>query len=599
MSIYLEINWILHKSNLEFTNSMYSEKKYIEEKDMGKIKEKYINLSIHKKLKYTFFYMGIIAMLIVMIGLAGFINLDSKVNQFHSGPFTLDSNVLKAQISLQKIENNINRAYMAKQANTMVKYINQEEAEFEKFVASVNVIDKNINKLTNTKETKDIKSLRTEIEKGTRYREMIVQSAKNGNKDELYDTYKNDYAPILDHISTELDLISVTSLTYAEQFTKDANISTLINLIFYGILLLIGIFGTVFILKIVIDSITKPVKAINEAMEKVALGDLTVDFDINSKDELGILCKSIQSTIEQLHKYIYSVTSVLNAMANKDLTVEVEIVYMGDFIPMKVSLEQITKYFNEVLQKVKNSFEVINEGADQISSSSKELSFGATKQAESIALLREKIQNIVLQLNENEMNTLRMTNLSSDTKNRAEEGSNYMQSLVIAMKDIASHTNQILEIIVIINDIAEQTTLLSLNASIEAARAGENGKGFSVVADEIGKLAGQCTEATKSTEVLIKNCISSIKEGEAIVKETDIQFRQILDASNNSSDFVTFMKESSEKEKEALVEILSFAENLMRIVDENNASAQENLATSEAFVSQAEMFRGLLEGFTL
>jgi methyl-accepting chemotaxis protein len=566
---------------------------------MNKLKEKFDNLSIQKKLKNTFFFIGIITFIIVVTGLFGFIHLDSKINQFHSGPYTLDSNVLKAQISLQKIVNNINRAAMAKQTNTMEKYIAQGEEEFKKFESSVDIIDKNIELLTKTKETKNIKSLRTEIDKGTRYREAIVESAKSGNNEEIYNIYKNDYAPILDHIESELDLISETSNQYAVSFIHEANISTYLSLGIFLILLITGVLGASYITNIVTVSITRPIDIINEGMKRVATGDLSTELKINNTDELGILCNSIEDTIQQLQKYIFSVTTVLNSMANKDMTVKDDTEFIGDFIPMKESLDEIRNYFNDILQNVKESFVVINDGAEQIAISSRELSVGATKQADSIGLLKEKIQSIFYQINKNTDNAKHMRSLSIDTMSRAEEGSEFMKSLVRAMKAITTHTSEILEVIAVIDEIAKQTELLSLNAAIEAARAGENGKGFAVVSDEIKKLAEQSSKATKSTEVLIKNCIQSVKEGESLVDETGLKFKSIVEATMNTAEFVEIIQKASETEKESLQEILEFAENLMMIVDENTASSEESLSTSEAFVEQAERLHSLLEGFQL
>ncbi|BCN31251.1 methyl-accepting chemotaxis protein [Anaeromicropila herbilytica] len=566
---------------------------------MKKLKEKYINLPIKKKLQNTFLYIGLITFIIVIVGLIGFVHLDSKINQFHTGPYTLDSNVLKAQISLQKIVNNIHRAAMAKQQSTMDMYINESELEYQVFEKSVNVIDKNIELLTKTKETKNIKSLRTEMDKGIRYREQIVKSAKNGDSKEIYSTYKNDYAPILDHIESELDLISINSNQYASIFTKEADFGIIISIVLFIILFLLGVIGTLRITKIVIKSITLPVETINQAMKRVAMGDLSIDINVDSEDELGTLCNSIDHTILQLQGYIISVTTVLNSMANKDLTVRVDTDYIGDFIPMKDALNKISDYFNNILKNVRDSFVMIREGAEHIALSSKELSIGATNQAESIALLKEKIQLIVEQLHENAVNTKQMSELSYDMKKRAEEGSNYMSSLVDGFDTIASRTKEVLTVIGSIHQIAKQTELLSLNASIEAARAGENGRGFAVVAEEMGKLAEQSQMAAKSSEELIKNSIQSIYDGELLIEETNSKFKGILNATLNTTEFVDIIQKASDREKESLNEILDFAENLMMVVDENTAASEEGLSTSEAFVAQAEILQLLLSEFTL
>lgn len=566
---------------------------------MKKMIEKFLNLSIGKRLGVTFLYVGIITLLIVVIGLLGFINLNSKVALFYTGPYKLEESVLNAQISIQKIENNINKAYMSKQDNSIKKYTDLAEEEHMKLENSIKVIDKNMEVLTKTEETKDILSLKTEIDKGARYRKSIVESAIKGDREAINKAYKNDYSPILSHISEELDAIARTSEDYASEYIKDANFRTIVSLSVFVILLIIGIIGSLYIFKVVTKSITKPVDAIKDAMKEVSQGNLNVDLDYYSNEEFGVLCNSIRTTILQLKEYILNITMVLNTIASKDMTAQVEIEYKGDFSPIKESLEQITRYLGDFLYKVKAAGIEVHDGAEHIAISASEVSNGAVSQNDSIALLRKQIVEIAQQVNENTSNTKYVNDLSSTTEAKALEGSDYMKSLVNAMEAITSHTGKISDVIHVIDEIAEQTNLLSLNASIEAARAGEAGKGFAVVAAEIGKLANQCVRATKSTSDLIRSSINAIIEGGVVAKDTEEKFHAILDSTIKTKEFMESIYKSTLVEKGKLDEIMKFSDHLLEIVEENSASAEESLATSEEFLSQAEILQDLLQGFIL
>lgn len=566
---------------------------------MEKIRKKFINLPIKKRLGASFFYVGIITLLIVVIGLLGFINLNSMLVQFYDGPYKLEESVLNAQISIQKIENNINRAYMSKQEDTIIKYINLAEAEHMKLEDSIGIIDRNLEVLTNTPETKNIISLNTEIAKGARYRKGILESGMKGDRESMNRIYKNDYFPILNHISEELDAIAGTSLEYANSYIKKANVRTVGNLSIFVILLLLGVIGSVYIFRIVIQSITKPVDAIKLAMQEVSQGNLSVDLDYYSNEELGELCNAIRTTIYQLKVYINNITMVLNTIANKDMTGQVKIEYKGNFSPIKESLEQITRYLGDVLYKVKASGNEVHEGAEHLAISAGEVSNGAVSQMESITLLRKEIIEVVEQVDLNCHNARDAKELSLITEEKALEGSEYMKSLVNAMEAITSHTGKISEVIHVIDGIADQTNLLSLNASIEAARAGAAGKGFAVVAAEIGKLASECAKATKSTSSLINSSIYAIKEGGIVARDTKEKFYEILESTIKSKEFMESIYNATLTEKDKLQEIMQFSDHLLEGVQENSASAQESLATSEEFLSQAEILRDLLQEFNL
>ena len=107
------------------------------------------------------------------------------------------------------------------------------------------------------------------------------------------------------------------------------------------------------------------------------------------------------------------------------------------------------------------------------------------------------------------------------------------------MNQISNQSNQISKIIEVINDIASQTNLLSLNASIEAARAGEQGRGFAVVADQIGKLANDCSKAAQNTTDLIHQSLDAITQGSSLADDTAILLQDIVTSSTKTSGLVT------------------------------------------------------------
>lgn len=566
---------------------------------MEKIREKYRNLSLRKRMAYAYLYVGSIVTLIVAIGMIGFIGLDAKMNQFFTGPYKLEEQVLTAQISIQKIQNNINRAIMAKQADTVRKYIDQAEEEQGLLEQAVLVIDGNLNVLTSSPETEGIKSLKTEIGKGNRYRKQIVESAKLGDQEAIRKTYTNDYAPILTHIAEELDVIADTSLVYAHTYVKEANFKTYSSLVFYAVFLLIGILGTWYIAKMMIESITTPVESIKDAMKEIEKGNLSVPLAYESQEEFGLLCDSIRGTIRQLNLYVHDITDVLNTLAHKDLSVRMETLYRGDFAPIADSLEQIVGSYQDVIYKVRESGLEIHNGAEQIATTSAGVSSGSVTQADLIGSLQSQIEAIHGQAVENSRYAGLVGEISQTMEERAVDGSRSMNGMMEAMDDISKQTGEISKIVLVIDEIAKQTNLLSLNATIEAARAGDAGLGFGVVAEEMGKLATQCSQATKTTTTLIQSCIDAAKKGEVAARATKEKFRVIRESTSETKEYVGTISDAVAMEQEKLEEILRFTQNLLLVVEENAAAAEESLATSEEFVAQAAMLKELLEDFVL
>lgn len=566
---------------------------------MNLMKKVYHGVSIRKKIIFGFLYVGILSFIIVIIGMIGFMNLRGKMNDFYNGPYKIEENVLSAQISLLRIENYINKAYMSKQASTLQKYITMAEEEHDKLESYIGVIDENMEVIQQQTEEENIASLKIEVEKGVRYRRRIVESGIKEDRNEILSTYINDYAPILDHISYRLSKISVLSSDYAKNFITDANISTRISLSLFLIIIIAGIVGSLSIIKMVVFSINKPINDMKDVMHQISKGNLGVVIEYNSQDEIGELCMAIKATVNQLKAYIENTIFVLNGIAQKDITIDTDGEFLGDFAPIKAALKEITISLNHMLHQVKDTGVQIQEGAAKISISAKEVSQGAICQEDSLFLLTKQLEESIKHVQNNTEHAKYAKDNAIQMEERATEGKKYLQDLVSTMNSVSTHAGKISDVIRLIEEIAEQTHLLSLNASIEAARAKEHGRGFSVVASEIGKLANQSSQAAKSTSKLVNDSIRTIKEAVTVVSDTEIEFLNILNSTADTKKSIEIIYDTSMEEKSLLKELKIHAENLLKVVNQNSIYAKENLVTSEEFVSQADLLRKMLEDFTL
>jgi methyl-accepting chemotaxis protein len=565
---------------------------------LNEFRKKLLNLSIQKRLNFTFLYVGVIALFIVIIGLINMIKIDSSLNQFYKGPYKIEDNVLNAQVSMERIENNIYRAYFTKKEDLCKKYIEASEEEYIRLEQNLANLSEAITML-NIEMIEKVEKLKLEIDKGNRYRSQILESAKTFDQERIYSIYKNDYVPILEHILTILDEIEVSSVSYGQDYIKNANIKVTESIVAFLSLILLGSLSCIYLLIKTANSITRPINEIKKSMLYLAKGDLEIDIHYDSQDEMGVLCDAVRETSMKLKKYIFNITSVVKQLEDKNMTVRVDVDYEGDFRPIKESIDNTVISFQSMLSTINDTAEQITKGAEQIAQTSRTVADGGTEQSNALSVLVNEINDIVSAVNKNAENALGINRLSQNTVVAAKQGNNQMLSLVHAMEAIAIHSKNVSKVIHVIEEISEQTNLLSLNATIEAARAGNAGKGFGVVASEIGKLANECAKAVKSTAELIHNTTEAIKEGVSMANDTANNFENIVVETMKTNQFMANMSIDSNKQAEQLKQSLSYLQQISNIIETNLAAAEESSAMSEEFISQAENLESLLSTYKL
>ena len=174
-----------------------------------------------------------------------------------------------------------------------------------------------------------------------------------------------------------------------------------------------------------------------------------------------------------------------------------------------------------------------------------------------------------------------------------------MQEMMEAVQKIHETSKQVVGIIATIEEIADQTNLLSLNASIEAARAGEAGKGFAVVADEIGKLAQESSKAANMTRELIGVSMEEINKGNQIADHVMDSLKTAVDAVDNVNGMIQKTAGNAADQAQSMEQIRVGIEEISQGVQDNSAIAEESSATSEELASQATLLNELVQHFEL
>ncbi|MCM1498254.1 MAG: methyl-accepting chemotaxis protein [Clostridium sp.] len=349
----------------------------------------------------------------------------------------------------------------------------------------------------------------------------------------------------------------------------------------------------------IIDRITIPLGDIGGSIQDLSKGKLDTTISYNERDEFKIIADSTLATIAELKLYIDNISETLNQMSDKNMNLSVDVDYEGDFLPIKNSIETIIDSMNALLGGMQESMNVIREGARNMTETASSLAEGAATQTNEIQELFDHINQVTEDIVENANNAQKVAVLANESMSVVEEGNNQMQQLLEAMEIIKKQSDDIADIIQVINSISEQTKLLSLNASIEAARAGEQGKGFAVVADEIGKLAGDCGNAANTTNELISKTIQAVNAGGSLADETAGVLKKIVDSTAETTKLVEDISTVCSKEEGNMKVIIQGIERIEDVVSGNAASSEESAAVSEELLAMVENLEGQIREYQL
>jgi methyl-accepting chemotaxis protein len=240
--------------------------------------------------------------------------------------------------------------------------------------------------------------------------------------------------------------------------------------------------------------------------------------------------------------------------------------------------------------------------SEQISASTQEIASTSTSQSSEASNISELFKELSLAINSVAASAEEAAELSNDTVKTAREGGHVvqtslegMQAVNTKMAKLEEDSRKIGDIIEVIDDIAEQTNLLALNAAIEAARAGEQGRGFAVVADEVRKLAERSGEATKEITTIIKvmqentrQSVQAVSDSVAQSSKTGQAFDQIVEMVNNSSQKVNEIAAACEEEAAQAAEVMSSVESISASSEESAAASEETAATCQSLAHLAE-----------
>ncbi|WP_186380169.1 methyl-accepting chemotaxis protein [Yersinia mollaretii] len=287
-------------------------------------------------------------------------------------------------------------------------------------------------------------------------------------------------------------------------------------------------------------------------------------------------------------KPLNDLISHINVIAAGDLSrpIEHQPFTSREVRQLEASICQMQQGLVVLVSQVRGGAEVILTGINQIAVDSHRLSEQTQSQTQSLAATTQSMHQLTLRVKENSNSADQANYLANKTKAIASQGGEMMSSVVNSMSDISTGSREISEIITLIESVAFQTHILALNAAIEAAHAGEHGRGFSVVAREVGMLAHKSGNSALNIKQLIHTSSSSISAGSSLVARSGDNLREIIDAVKKVTDLMAEISAASHDQSEGIENITQQVGVINEVTRLNAELVEQSTRASEALQKQ-------------
>lgn len=414
------------------------------------------------------------------------------------------------------------------------------------------------------------------------------------------------------------DLEQLHKLIRDEEINTMNNVETKQKYIVIIVLVttLIALAVGIVISQLVKTTIIRPLMDLSHTAEVIAKGDLSETVRTDARGEVGKLVAAFNGMVGNLKNLI---TNIMEAARNVAVTSK-ELSSNSDEVAKATqqvagAIQEVAKGASEQTRFATDTVEIVG----QVNNALRQISAGAQEQVINVTTTADMVGQMATSIQEVASSAQTVAISAEKTKGAADKGGKAVELTIkgmagiknkvfetaIKIKELGEHSQQIGEIIQVIDDIAEQTNLLALNAAIEAARAGEHGKGFAVVADEVRKLAERSGKATKEIAELITDiqkltagAVTAMEQGTGEVEQGA---GLALDAGNALKEILVMVEETYRQVQNisaAAEQISASSQEVVKAIDNVSAITQENTAATEELTAAGSQVATAMENIS-
>jgi methyl-accepting chemotaxis protein len=341
------------------------------------------------------------------------------------------------------------------------------------------------------------------------------------------------------------------------------------------------------------------------ALERVAThsgetGDIRIPENIreairlhDNGDEISDVCKAMVAVLDSYMEKVL----ILEQVAQGDLSTRVRTA--GESDTLGNAINDVLTNTSRVVSEVKQTTAQFSVGVRELANGAQSLAQSSSEQASTVDQLQISVGDIAAEAETNAAKAAEASKLTAAIRESASVGRKQVESMSIAMREIADANHSIGTVMRAIDEIAFQTNILALNAAVEAARAGSHGRGFAVVADEVRSLASKSGGAASESNAVILDTIAKSDDGLKVVEDVQAFFRKIEEGIITTSGLLDEIAVTAKNQSDSIDTINDFIVNLTNVVLLNNATSEQSAAASEEMSGRAVKLEEVVNRFRL
>ena len=541
--------------------------------------------------------------------------LADLTSTLYQHPFTASIHLGSAETNIIKMQKSVRDILLADNSNELDLAIKGlEEAESAVFQ------DLELVRTSYLGDPKDIEPIINDLEAWKPTRQKIIDLMREGKNAEAGDFQKNGGALELSRIEEKLTVIEESAASRAASFVDDAKETASATYLFIYLLVFMTVVASLVIASFISRSIVRPLNKAVGIAKRISVGDLNMAMpEIERRDEVGELMQAFG----QMITYLREMANVARQIAARNLNSQVKSQSAEDILGN--AFATMIDNLNKIIKEIQESASIVASSVGEILATTTQLAAGIAETATSVSETTatvEEIKQTALLSSDKSRNVSEYAREAAlvvqqgdaavvDTIDQITNIKRLMETVAESVVMLSEKTQTIGDIIAVVNDLAQQSNLLAVNAAIEASKAGEQGKGFTVVALEIKNLADQSKHATEQVRTILsdiqKATSKSVLAAEMVSKAVDGGVKQaaesgksikkLAESINEAAQAATQIAASSQQQLAGMEQVAMAMESIKQAAQQNVSGTKQAEMAAQTLNELGQNLKAVVETY--